>query len=127
MSAGSKRSTSFCGIFQKNGPISILSGRYTIGQPGGEPGSNNQENYQRDQCTGIPAEEKSKIFDRGFGKNTGRGLFLTREILEITGITIKVTGEPGKGARFEMTVPKGDVQITIFQKWALLKCSKIYL
>ncbi len=31
----------------------------------------------------------------------------TREILDIIGITIKETGEPGKGARFEMVVPKG--------------------
>jgi len=29
------------------------------------------------------------------------------EILDITGITIKETGELGKGARFGMTVPKG--------------------
>jgi signal transduction histidine kinase len=43
----------------------------------------------------------------GFGKNNGLGLALSREILSITGITIKETGEPGKGARFEMTVPKG--------------------
>jgi hypothetical protein len=35
------------------------------------------------------------------------GLFLSREILSITGITIRETGEPGNGARFEMTVPKG--------------------
>jgi signal transduction histidine kinase len=40
------------------------------------------------------------------------GLFLSREILSITGITIKETGEPGKGARFEMTVPKGACRIT---------------
>jgi CheY-like chemotaxis protein len=39
--------------------------------------------------------------------NTGLGLALSREILDITGIAIKETGEPGKGARFEMTMPKG--------------------
>ncbi len=60
-----------------------------------------------DDGDGIVAEEKEKIFERGFGKNTGLGLALSREILSITGITIKETGEPGKGARFEMTVPKG--------------------
>ncbi len=60
-----------------------------------------------DDGVGVPAEEKEKIFDRGFGKNTGMGLFLSREILSITGITIHETGEPGNGARFEMTVPKG--------------------
>ncbi|MEI6842794.1 MAG: PAS domain-containing sensor histidine kinase, partial [Methanomicrobiales archaeon] len=60
-----------------------------------------------DDGEGIPAEDKEKIFKKGFGKNTGLGLFLAREILDITGITIRETGEPGKGARFEMVVPKG--------------------
>jgi signal transduction histidine kinase len=60
-----------------------------------------------DDGDGIVAAEKEKIFERGFGKNTGLGLALSREILDITGITIRETGEPGKGARFEMTVPKG--------------------
>ena len=60
-----------------------------------------------DDGDGIVAAERVKIFDQGFGKNTGMGLFLSREILSITGITIKETGEPGKGARFEIAVSKG--------------------
>ena len=60
-----------------------------------------------DDGGGVAVDEKEKIFKRGFGKNTGLGLFLTREILDITGITIHEAGEPGKGARFEMTVPDG--------------------
>jgi signal transduction histidine kinase len=60
-----------------------------------------------DNGNGVIAEEKERIFVRGFGKNTGLGLYLSQEILLITGITIRETGEPGKGARFEMTVPKG--------------------
>ena len=36
-----------------------------------------------------------------------RSLIFVQEILDITNITIRETGEPGKGARFEMTVPKG--------------------
>lgn len=60
-----------------------------------------------DNGVGIPADEKEKIFERGFGKNTGLGMFLVREILLLTGITIKETGVPGRGARFEITVPKG--------------------
>jgi PAS domain S-box-containing protein len=60
-----------------------------------------------DDGDGIPADEKEKIFEPGYGKNTGLGLFLAREILDITGISIRETGEPGTGARFEMTVPKG--------------------
>jgi signal transduction histidine kinase len=63
--------------------------------------------FCEDDGNGIAAEEKQKIFDRGFGRNTGLGLFLSREILAITGITIRETGEPGKGARFEIAVPKG--------------------
>ncbi len=59
-----------------------------------------------DDGVGVPPFAKEKIFDRGFGKNTGMGLFLSREILSIIGITIKETGETGKGARFEILVPK---------------------
>lgn len=59
-----------------------------------------------DNGTGIAADEKEKIFERGFGKHTGLGMFLAREILALTGMTITETGEPGRGARFEITVPK---------------------
>jgi signal transduction histidine kinase len=60
-----------------------------------------------DNGIGIPAENKERIFERGFGNNTGLGMFLAREILSLTGITIMETGDPGYGARFEMAVPKG--------------------
>jgi PAS domain S-box-containing protein len=58
-----------------------------------------------DDGMGIPDCLKERIFERGFGQNTGLGLFLVREILGITGITIRETGEPSKGARFEIIVP----------------------
>jgi PAS domain S-box-containing protein len=61
-----------------------------------------------DNGKGIPKAEKGKIFDHGFGKNSGLGLFLVREILSITGITIRENGREGEGARFEITVPKGE-------------------
>jgi PAS domain S-box-containing protein len=60
-----------------------------------------------DNGTGIPFHEKEKIFDFGYGKGTGFGLFLIRELLGYTGMTITETGEPEKGARFEIVVPKG--------------------
>jgi signal transduction histidine kinase len=44
--------------------------------------------FCKDDGIGIPAGVKEKIFERGFGQNTGLGLFLAREILDITGITI---------------------------------------
>ncbi|MFA5221582.1 MAG: ATP-binding protein [Methanoregula sp.] len=58
-----------------------------------------------DDGVGIAAENKEKIFDRGFGENTGWGLFLAREILAVTGITLTETGTPGTGARFELRIP----------------------
>jgi PAS domain S-box-containing protein len=59
-----------------------------------------------DNGAGIPAGDKEHIFQRGFGKHTGLGLFLSREILAITGISILENGEAGKGVRFEILVPR---------------------
>jgi PAS domain S-box-containing protein len=63
--------------------------------------------FVEDNGVGIPLDEKPKLFRKGYGKNTGFGLFLAREILAITGIAIHETGVYGRGARFEITVPKG--------------------
>ncbi len=59
-----------------------------------------------DDGEGVVVDEKERIFDLGFGKSTGFGLAISREILDITGITITENGEPGEGARFEIEVPK---------------------
>ena len=79
------------------------------------PGSMSAPNFPGGNCIivvedngiGVPEHDKEHIFGRGVGKHTGLGLFLVREILAITGITIRETGEPGKSARFEITVPPG--------------------
>ncbi|HEX3002212.1 MAG TPA: PAS domain S-box protein [Methanoregula sp.] len=60
-----------------------------------------------DEGVGVPPADKERIFAPGVGKNTGFGLAISREILDITGITIHETGEAGNGARFEITVPPG--------------------
>jgi signal transduction histidine kinase len=65
----------------------------------------------QDNGVGIPGEDKEMIFMRGYGKNTGLGLFLVREILGLTGITIRESGDPGKGARFEIMVPQAAYRI----------------
>lgn len=66
--------------------------------------------YQ-DNGVGIKPEDKEEIFKygvgKGVGRNTGLGLFLIKEILEITDIEIKEAGEYGKGACFEIIVPQG--------------------
>ena len=58
-----------------------------------------------DDGVGVPIEEKERIFDRAHGRNSGYGLFLAREVLAITGLSIHETGTPGKGARFEIRAP----------------------
>ena len=58
-----------------------------------------------DDGVGVPDVLKERIFNRGYGSNTGLGLFLIREILAITGITVHECGIEGKGARFELHVP----------------------
>ena len=66
-----------------------------------------------DDGYGVVAEDKEKIFERGHGKkNEELGLFRSREILAITGITIIENGTSGKGARFEIRVPNGMYRFT---------------
>ena len=58
-----------------------------------------------DNGEGVADEEKELIFRYGFGRNTGLGLALSRDILSVTGMTIRETGTKGMGARFEIQVP----------------------
>jgi len=58
-----------------------------------------------DNGIGVPEELKERIFESDYGRHTGHGLFLVREILDITGISIAETGKEGKGARFLITAP----------------------
>ena len=60
-----------------------------------------------DDGVGIESAAKGHIFEKGFGKNTGFGLFLTEEILQITGLSITETGIPGSGAKFDILAPEG--------------------
>ncbi|MDD4253783.1 MAG: PAS domain S-box protein [Methanofollis sp.] len=60
-----------------------------------------------DDGVGIPTKVKEAIFRREYYKNTGLGLYLSREILAITDLTITETGEHGRGARFEVFAPRG--------------------
>lgn len=65
-----------------------------------------------DNGAGISEPDKKGLFERGHGKHTGLGLYLSREILLITGITISENSLPGSGARFEIHVPKGAYRLT---------------
>ncbi|MBN1244416.1 PAS domain S-box protein [Candidatus Bathyarchaeota archaeon] len=59
-----------------------------------------------DDGVGISDEEKSKLFQEGYGKGTGFGLYLIKRICEGYGWKIQETGKHGKGVQFTMTIPK---------------------
>lgn len=58
-----------------------------------------------DDGIGIPTAEKERIFELGYGRNTGLGLYFARQVLGCSDMTVQETGEEGKGARFEIFVP----------------------
>jgi PAS domain S-box-containing protein len=61
-----------------------------------------------DDGVGVPFENKPRLFSEGFstGGSTGFGLFLTKKMIDVCGWTISEDGEPGKGAKFVITIPK---------------------
>jgi PAS domain S-box-containing protein len=61
-----------------------------------------------DDGVGVSEADKPKIFDEGFStsKSTGLGLPLIRKTIEVYGWTIIEKGEPCKGAKFTITIPK---------------------
>jgi signal transduction histidine kinase len=61
-----------------------------------------------DDGIGIPEDHKDSLFQREHASGRrSHGLFLAAEILRMTSISIRETGIPGKGARFEIQVPRG--------------------
>jgi PAS domain S-box-containing protein len=61
-----------------------------------------------DDGKGIPEGEKGALFAPVSGEGIGAGLILAREILSITGITLREEGVAGKSTRFEMRVPRNE-------------------
>ena len=61
-----------------------------------------------DDGVGVPLENKNLLFKEGFstGGSTGYGLFLTKKMVDVYGWQIEENGEPGKGAKFTITIPK---------------------
>jgi PAS domain S-box-containing protein len=68
-----------------------------------------------DNGVGISGDMKKEIFEPGMVRNRGFGLFLAREILSITGMTIEENGMAGKGARFEIRAPLGSFRMPRLQ------------
>jgi signal transduction histidine kinase len=60
-----------------------------------------------DDGVGVPVAEKDLIFQLGHGRNTGLGMYLSRQILRMTGASLREIGRPGEGCIFEILVPPG--------------------
>ncbi len=61
-----------------------------------------------DDGVGVSLENKPHLFKEGYstGGSTGFGLFLTKKMIDIYGWEIEENGEPDKGAKFTITIPK---------------------
>ena len=61
-----------------------------------------------DDGVGLPFENKGYLFKEGFstGGSTGFGLFLIKKMMDVYGWKIKENGDPGKGAKFTLIIPK---------------------
>lgn len=71
-----------------------------------------------DNGIGISEESKNHLFEKTGGSSILHGLFIIREILATTGISISETGKPGKGARFEILIPTGKYRLLPSGGWA---------
>ena len=60
-----------------------------------------------DDGPGVAEKIKEEILLPTYNRRFGHGLFLVREILNLTRISIRETGTFGVGARFELEVPDG--------------------
>jgi signal transduction histidine kinase len=61
-----------------------------------------------DNGIGVPTKSKERIFANTFSADgkSGHELYLVRKIIEEYSWSIKETGTPEEGARFEITIPK---------------------
>jgi PAS domain S-box-containing protein len=66
------------------------------------------ELFYEDDGVGISKDLKPKLFGEGFttGKGSGYGLYLIKKMMEVYGWQIQETGEPGKQAKFMMSIPR---------------------
>jgi PAS domain S-box-containing protein len=78
-----------------------------------EEGKDRLKLFYEDNGIGIPKADKPKLFNWGFttSNGSGYGLPLIKSMMAIYGWTIEEEGEPGKGAKFVMTIP--NTQFTI--------------
>ncbi len=63
--------------------------------------------HYSDDGGGILPEFHDKLFEKGTGHHSGLGLFLSKQILDVTALDITENGVPGQGVNFKIHVPMG--------------------
>jgi PAS domain S-box-containing protein len=71
-----------------------------------EIGNSKLKLVYQDDGVGIAESEKGKLFQEGYGRGTGYGLYLIRKMCEGYGWNIQETGKEGEGAQFTITIPR---------------------
>lgn len=68
--------------------------------------------FYEDDGIGIADENKPKLFTEGYttGNGSGLGLRLVKRMVDVYGWSIREIGTPGKGVRFEITIPGATTQ-----------------
>ena len=65
-----------------------------------------------DNSTGIPHARKKNLFREEIVNAGNFSMKLIHDILECSGMSVRETGDPNKGLRFEILVPKGAYRFT---------------
>ncbi len=64
-----------------------------------------------DNGVGMTDDVRSHLFEKGFGKGTGFGLYMIKRIIEAYGWSIEENGKLGVGAKFTMRIPKNKFRL----------------
>ncbi len=64
-----------------------------------------------DNGVGMTEAVRAHLFEKGFGKGTGFGLYMTKRIIDAYGWTIEENGELGACARFTMKIPQSKFKL----------------
>lgn len=67
--------------------------------------------HYRDDGEGIPTDFRDVLFEKGEGTDSGLGLYLVKNILEVAGMTIEEESLGRKGVDFVITVPPGAYRV----------------
>ena len=81
--------------------------------------ANNLLLMYEDNGQGVTDENRPRLFEKGFGKGTGMGLYLIKRIIDAYGWEIQENGKLGVGARFTMKISHNNYRLTENLKQAL--------